>query len=252
MVDCKEIVDQYVTSLKDGFHCVHTEKRLRVVTPYLYPDNDFIEFFIEDLGIGHVKITDLGEVFRHLHSQGFDVNASTKRKFLAETIASRVNIDILRGRLVRETEIKEIAGAIFDMITALKGVADLIYTSRTYEPATFFEEVKDFLEDEQVKYESKIKVRGVSEKSYTVDFRVRNGSVSYLHTLSPKNSFGIKGKVDAVVRMWVDVNEKTKKVSLLNDVDFQWKEPDVSILERLSRVVFWSRRDELVGILKKH
>ena len=250
-MECQEVVERYIAGLKEGFQCLPTERRLRIVTPYLYPDNDLIEIFIEDFGGERVKITDLGETFRHLHSQGFDVHASSKRKFLAETIASRVNVEISGGRLIRIVGVDEISEAIFDIITASRGIADLIYTSKTYEPGTFFDEVKGFLEEHRFKYESKIKIKGISNKPYTVHFEVLNGKKSYLQTLSPKNVLGIKGKVDATVRMWLDFNGQFKKLSLLNDVDFQWKEPDINILGRVSMVQFWSRKDELVFALEK-
>jgi len=222
-MECREIVERHIAGLKEEFRCISTERRLRIITPYLYPDNDLIEIFVEDLGKGRVKITDLGEAFRHLHSQGFDVFASSKRKFLAETIASRVNVEMSGGKLIRIVTVDEISEAIFDIITASRGIADLIYTSRTYEPGTFFDEVKG---------------------------EVLNSKKTYLQTLSPRNVLRIKGKVDATVRMWLDFNAQFKKLSLLNDIDFQWKEPDVNILSRVSIVQFWSKKDELVSILK--
>lgn len=250
-MECREIIERYIMGLKEGFKCIPTDRRLRIITPYLYPDNDLIEIFVEDLGNGRIKITDLGESFRHLHSQGFDVNASPKRKFLAETIASRVNVEISGGKLIRVATLDILSEAMFDTLTAIRGIADLIYTSRTYEPGLFFDEVKDFLDTNQFKYEPKVKLKGLSDKLYTVDFKVLNGKESYLHTLSPRDTFGIKGKVDAAVRMWVDLAAELKKISLLNDVDFRWKEPDINILNRVSTVRFWSQKDELTATLRQ-
>lgn len=250
-MECKEIIEEYIRGLKEGFKCILTEGRLRIITPYLYPDNDLIEIFVEDLGNSRIKVTDLGESFRHLHSQGFDIDSSPKRRFLAETIASRVNVEISNGRLTKIVSIDKISEAMFDIITAVRGIADLIYTSRTYEPGAFFDEVKNFLGEHQFKYEPKVRIKGSSNKLYTVDFKILNGKSSYLHLLSPKNVFGIKGKVDATVRMWLDIDVELKKISLLNNIDFTWKEPDVIILSRVSKVQFWSRRDELITTLRQ-
>lgn len=249
-MECEELVARYIGQLKEGFQCIPSKERLRIITPYLYPEGDLIEIFIEDLGDGRIKVTDLGESFRHLHSQGFDINASPKRKFLAETIASRVNVELSRGKLIRIAEASEISEAMFDVITASRGIADLVYTSKTYEPGTFFDEVKGFLEENRFKLESRVRVKGSSDKLYTVDFEVLNGKRSYLHTLSPKAVYGIKGKVDATVRIWLDFDRNLKKFSLLNNVDFEWKEPDVIILNRVSNVLFWSRKDEIIAALR--
>ncbi len=250
-MECKEVIEEYISGLKEGFKCISTEKRLRIITPYLYPDNDLIEIFIEELSNNRLKITDLGETFRHLHSQGFDVYSSPKRKFLVETIASRLNVKISDGNLVSITETDKIFDAVFDIITASRGISDLIYTSKTYEPGAFFDEVKDFLVENEFKVESKVKIRGLSNKNYTVDFKILNGKVSYLQTLSPKNIWGVKGKVDATVRMWLDFNEEYKKICLLNDIDFLWKEPDLNILNRVSDIKLWSKKEDLISILKE-
>ena len=61
MMECWEIIDKYISGLRKGFHCVPGDKRLRIITPYLYPDNDLIEVFIEDLGSGVLKLQTLGK-----------------------------------------------------------------------------------------------------------------------------------------------------------------------------------------------
>jgi len=250
-MECKEIIEKYISGLKEGFKCIPSEKMLRIITPYLYPDNDLIEIFVEEINSNRIKISDLGETFRHLHSQGFDVYSSPKRKFLVETIASRLNVKISNGKLISIIEKDKIFDAFFDIITVSRGISDLIYTSKTYEPGTFFDEVKDFLEENEFKYKTKVKIKGTSEKDYIVDFEILNGKVSYLQTLSPKNIYGVKGKVDATVRMWLDFNEGFKKISLLNDIDFLWKEPDLKILNRVSNINFWSKKEDLISILKE-
>lgn len=250
-MDCEKIINKYLEGLKEEFKCMRIDNKLRIITPYIYPDNDLIEIFIEDLGDSNLIVTDLGEGFRHLHSQGFDVYASPKRKFLAETIASRVNVEISRGKLLRFAQIEKIHEAIFDVITAIRGIADLIYTSKTYEPGAFVEEVKGFLDEQMIKYESKVKITGESNRIYTVDFEIFNGKNSYLQTLSPKNIQGVKNKVDATVRMWLDFNFGYDKFSLLNDIDFEWKETDITILNRVSKNLFWSEKKNLIMSLKE-
>lgn len=252
MIDCQEIVERYVATLTEGFRCLPSGARLRVITPYTYPDNDLIEIYVEELQNANVRVTDLGETFRHLHSQGFDVASLPKRTFLAETIASRVEVELSNARLSKVGPLARVGDLIFDVLVAARGVADLIYTSKTYEPQTFFEEVREFLEDNHFNVELRVRVVGSSGKGYGVDFRVLTGREAYLHTLSPRYVQGVKGKVDATFRMWSDFNADMAKVSLLNDVDFGWKEPDVIILGRVSRVAYWSRKEEVVGYLRSN
>lgn len=250
-LSCAEVTERYVQALSSGFRCVPLERRLRIVTPYLYPDNDLIEVFMEEPAPGSIRVTDLGETLRHLHSQGFDVSGTPKRKHMVETIAAGVGVDVVRGELAKEGTINELGELLFDVIVTARGVSDLIYTSRTYEPPTFTEEVGKFLQEHEVKYDSGVKLTGESGKVYTVDFRLVKAS-KYLHTLCPRQIASLQPVVNRVFRIWVDCNGnlgRNTKVSLLNDIDFEWKQTEVALLGRVSIVGYWSRRDELLPML---
>ena len=252
-LDCQQAIEGYVTSLREGFSCVGTEGRLRITTPYLYPDNDLIEIFVEELPSGQIRVTDLAETLRHLHARGFDVFESPKRKFMVETIASRTGVDIFRGQLTKTGDISQIGDILFDVIVTARGVSDLIYTSKTFEPATFLEEVEEFLKVSQLPVEPKVKLIGMSGKPYVVHFKVTIGFPRFLQALSPVAAAGLKPKVDATVRMWVDCNHDLTpecKVTILNDVDFEWRPYDINILKRLSTICYWTRKQELISLLK--
>jgi hypothetical protein len=252
-LDCQETVERYITNLKEGFSCIPMENRLRIVTPYLYPDNDLIEIFIEELPSGQIRVTDLTETLRHLHASGFDVFESPKRKFMVETIASRTGVELFQGQLVKTGEVSQLGDLMFDVIVTARGVSDLIYTSKTFEPATFSEEVEAFLKSNQIPVESKVRLAGVSGKYYTVNFKVTIVAPRFIQALSPVAAAGLKPKVDAAVRMWVDVNHeltREQKVTVLNDVDFEWKSYDVNILKSLSVISYWTRKDDLLEILR--
>ena len=252
-LDCQQAIEGYVTSLKEGFSCVTTKDRLRIITPYLYPDNDLIEIFVEELPSGQIKVTDLAETLRHLHARGFDVFESPKRKFMVETIASRIGVDIFHGQLTKAGDISQIGDLLFDIIVTARGVSDLIYTSKTFEPATFLEEVEEFLKVNQLPVEPKAKLIGMSGKSYIVHFKITVHPPRFLQALSPLAAAGLKPKVDATVRMWFDCNHDLTpehKVTILNDVDFEWKPYDIRILEHLSTVQYWTRKQDLLRVLR--
>jgi len=224
---------------------------LRIITPYLYPNNDLIEIFLEELPPSDVTITDLGETSRQLHSQGFDLFARGQRREMAEVIASRTGVEFRFGRLSKSGPISEVGNILLDVIVSARGVSDLIYLSRTYEPATFAEEVERFLVENDIKHSQSIKLTGHSGKVYTVGYMLDNVG-SYLEPLSPRQQSSASSRVNAVVRMWFDCNGdlgKDRKLSLLNDVGVQWKSEDISILSNLSTVINWSERDTLLALI---
>jgi len=246
---CAEIIQEYLGRIKADFACEEMDGRLKLISPYLYPDNDLVEVYVEELPGGRVRVSDLGETTRHLHTQGFDVFASPKRKFIAETAASRVNAVFENGAIAKEGTLQEVGPMLFDVIVAARGIADLIYTSRAYEPAPFVEEVADFLKEHQFHFERKVPVRGESGREYRVAFRVER--LVHVQPISAEFQRALKPRVDAVLRMWVDIDRKALKYSLLNDVDFSWPEPDTILLSRFSSVFRWSARQELVDAMRR-
>ncbi len=248
-MECESVIRGYLEKIKAEFTCEPSDGRLKLITPYLYPDNDLVEVYVEELPNGRVRVTDLGETTRHLHTQGFDVFASPKRKFIAETTASRVNALFENGVIKKEGTLEELGPMLFDVIVAARGVADLIYTSRAYEPAPFVDEVAEFLKEHQFHFEQRVPVRGTSGREYRVAFWVKPSV--YLQPISAEFQRALKPRVDAVLRMWVDIDRKALKFTVLNDVDFSWPEPDPILLSRFSRVFRWSIREELADALRK-
>lgn len=247
---CEEIVRKYIETLKGEFECRSMEGWLKVITPYLYPDNDHIEIFIKEISAELIRVSDLGETLRHLHSQAFDVYSTPKRKFLFESLLSRSNLNTINGEIYKDSSWKQIGDTIFDVIMACKAIGDLVFISRAYEPALFVEEVGLYFKEKEIRFEPKVSVEGSTGKKYKVDFRIFNHRVSYLHTLSPISKVGMKPKVDATFRMWFDFDGQVQKISLLNDVDFPWREPDIILLERVSKVILWSRKEEILEFIR--
>jgi hypothetical protein len=172
---------------------------------------------------------------------------------MVETIASRAGVSFVNGQLTKAGHVSQVGDLLFDVIVTARGVSDLIYTSKTFEPATFLEEVEEFLKVNELPAESRVKLTGLSGKSYIVHFKITIGLPRFLQALSPIATVGLKPKVDATVRMWVDCNHdltSVNKVTLLNDVDFKWRPYDISILERLSTVHYWTRKNDLLRSLR--
>lgn len=127
----------YLMTLKQGFHCTtDADGRLCVVTPYLYPDHDFIELFVKDKG-EFVVVSDLGETLRQLDTLGMDVCNTPKLKYAAERIAAGVKVEIQGGVIVKRGRAAEVGNLLFDVLSAVKLVSSLIYGNRAYEPIGF-------------------------------------------------------------------------------------------------------------------
>lgn len=251
-MNCDDIIKGYIEELQGDFACLpSTGDRMRVITPYLYPDHDRIELFIRLQGKA-VTISDLGQTLNYLESSGLDVIGNPIREFKAHRIAEGLGVEIERGVIVKRGNTKDVGQLVFDVLTACKAVGDLVYTTRAYEPALFEEVVAEFLISEELKVETQYPVAGRSGTSYRVNLRVVTPHKDALiATISPKTPKGTYNRVNATFRMWSDVNGDREKYSLLNDETTHIREGDLALLERVSRVYKWSAKDEFLDDLKQ-
>ncbi|MBI2917885.1 MAG: DUF1828 domain-containing protein [Chloroflexi bacterium] len=254
-MQCEQVVERAIGELKGAFRCVPYERGLCIVTPYLYPDNDLVEVFVEELAGGRVRVTDLGETLRHLASQGVDVLDSPKRRFMLEQIAKRLHVVVAGGRLEKEGDPHEVGSVLLDVAAAAHSTAGLAYTSKAYEPAEFPEEVSAFLRQRGIDHEQRPRIKGMSGKEYRLSLRIVGVSrpETLVEALSPSQEAAMSAVVNRVVREWVDIDGQRHKISLLNDIDFRWRPEDVSILGRWSDLHRWSEKDAfLLSVQEAH
>jgi hypothetical protein len=73
-----------------------------------------------------------------------------------------------------------------------------------------------------------------------------------LEPLTAEFERALKPRVDAIVRKWVDINQNQgiRKLTVLNDSDYAWPEPDKIILKRFSQVFLWSDKEQLASAMR--
>lgn len=249
---CEEIVSNYIEQLQGEFACLPVQdNRIRLITPYLYPDHDRIELFIRLHGDDAV-VSDLGETLRYLETAGMQIIGFPKRQFKANRIAEGLGVQMERGIIVKRGKVTEIGALVFDVVTACKAVGDLLYSGTAYEPAVFQDEVADYLISQNISAETDVPIQGRSSTDYKVNVRARIGNrEALIATISPKSPKGVISRVDHVLRMWNDVNGTREKYTLYNDEVTPMRAEDVYLLNTNSSVHRWSARDEFLSALKK-
>jgi hypothetical protein len=250
-ISCAKLVESALRELEVGFDCATHGDRLSVVTPFLHPDDAYVEVFVEERPGGRIVVSDLGETLRHLANLGFDVTTSSRAKFLLEQTAKRFELELWHGRIQKEGALEDVGQILLDVVAGAQAAGSLVYLSKAYEPATYPKEVSLFLDDNQLDHEYKVPIMGTTGKRYFVSIRIHRTKYDLLiEPMSPAQRNTMTAMVNRVFRMWSDVNGHTHKLSLLNDIDFEWTLPDVRLLERVSTVEKWSLREQLVQRIK--
>jgi len=61
MLDCQDVVTQYLSFLQSGFRCHAATGEYRIVTPFLTPDNDPIIVYVSQNRKGGFRLSDRGQ-----------------------------------------------------------------------------------------------------------------------------------------------------------------------------------------------
>lgn len=266
-IEGNEIVRRYLDSLADGFSCHQEEgaKELLVGTPYLYPNDDCICLYMEELADDQVKVSDGGEAASlNLWKAGFDIFHSPWAISRAREIARDNMAEFELGDLSRTGPAEELGEIMLSVIQAALGVAHLQYVNprlatnfprlERLDTDTFPDKLDSFISEITSDYAPSAKLTGASGQVYYVHYQINNvaGHPAYLHTLNIRRPDRAKPAVDRIYRLWSDcshVLSNRKKITLLNDDHFRWKDSHVNLLRSVSTVVNWSERDKLTELV---
>lgn len=248
-----EILGQNLGAL---FACSQMKGFIRVRTPFLYPDGDVIDLFIEERN-GSVTITDLGETMRWLRSQSISPRRSPKQTKLIEDVCLNHGLEFFRGMLLARVKPGDNLAAV--AMRAAQGalrVADIWFTMRTRSVESASDEVELFLTERSVAFERNQPLVGRSGRTWRPDFHTRMPKRSSLVcVLSTGSRAAAKNVTEHVLAAWYDLNnmrvgpEGLQFVSLFDDTMDVWSDEDFNLLKELSVVVRWSQPDEFIQAL---
>ena len=239
------------------FTCEIREERLRVRTPYLYPDGDAIDLYFREQE-GLISISDLGETTRWLHMQSTSLRRSPKQKALIEDICQTHGVEFYKGVLVaRCRQESDLAATSLRVAQAALRVSDLWFTFRNRLVQSLADDVADLFTERQIPFERGEKLVGRSGKVWMPDFHVRTlRRSSIVCVLDTGNKSMARNLVSQVYTTYADLNhlaagqEALKFVSLFDDTTDVWEDADFKLVEQVSEIARWSAPDAFVAFLE--
>ena len=224
---------------------------IRVRTPFMYPDGDIVDVFVEERG-GEYLLTDYGEALGWLQMQSYTNELTRNQLRLVEDVCLTLGVDFDRGQLtVRCANPRELADGVQRVGQAGVRVADLWFTLRTPTVETVADEVQAWLQERRFPFERDVRVTGRSQRVWTIDYRVTTPvRTSLVFLLSTGTQAWARRLSERVVATCTDLSHiptrqpDTSFVSLFDDTHDVWRDEDFALVERFSRVTTWSRPDD--------
>jgi hypothetical protein len=228
----------------------------RIRTPFLYPDGDVIDLFLQEKNES-MTVTDLGETMRWLRAQCISPRRSPKQRALIEDVCLNHGIEFFRGMLLaRVKPADNLAAVVMRAAQGCLRVADIWFTMRTRSVESVTDEVEVFLSEKEVGFERSPPLVGRSGRTWRPDFHTRTPKRSSLVcVLSTGSRAAAKNVTEHVLASWYDLNnlsigpEGLQFVSLFDDTMDVWSDQDFNLLKDLSVITRWSQPDGFIEAL---
>lgn len=248
-----ELVNRQIGEL---FRCTEMNGRVRIRTPFMYPDGDYIDLFAKTSD-GATIISDLGETVRWLRMQTVAPRRTAKQQQLIRDVSVTHGVEFYRGMLsLRVQDDEHFGSCVTRLSQAAMRVADLWFTFRTRAYESISDEVSDYFSENEIPFDRGESLVGRSGRSYTIDFHTRTPKRSSLVAVLSTGSHSATSRiVEHVVATWFDLShlkigpESLQFVSLFDDTLDVWAPEDFKLVEEFATIARWSAPDEFRKLL---
>ena len=249
--ECDALVEEYISWLRNGLTVEPVNGACELTTPFLDRHNDHLQIYAKRLG-DQILLSDDGYILADLEGSGLQLT-TPKRMEVLRTILNGLGVQERDGHLVVEASEKTLGQRTHSLIQAMISVNDVFVLAQPRVASFFWEDVRGFLVDHDVRFSPRVKLAGRSGYDHAVDFLIpasrhhperiiqainspnRNTIGAYLFTLSDTRSARA---------------EESKAYAFLNDAERSVPGEDVEALEAYHVVpARWSEREDYAAEL---
>lgn len=245
------ILNDYFRLLKDKTIVTQAEgsEWVEISTPFTGLFNDTLDVFAKREG-DRIVLSDDGATLRNLELSGLSITRSPKRKDLFDRILANHGISHENDELVVRTDVAHFAQRKLDMITAMSEANDLHYLAKHTVASVFVEDVREYLDQQDLIYTPQFISRGASGLEFTFDFQIAYKAKEIV--MQAFNALTMNNLPQFLFK-WDDVRAIREKqtgkaltgLAIVNDEDHEVKPEYLEALDNKGALyILWSKRNE--------
>ncbi|MFG0336217.1 MAG: DUF1828 domain-containing protein [Maioricimonas sp. JB049] len=245
------------TRIGELFECTEVNGYVRIRTPFVYPDGDIVDVFLNKDAQSAWQLSDLGETLRWLRMQTAATRRTARQQRLIQDVCMTSGVQLFRGTLATRLDSEDhIHEAVMRLAQACIRVADLWFTFRTRTVANTADEVAEYLTEQQISFERAAKLPGRTGRIWTIDFQTRSKNASSLvQVLATGANAASHGLTEHALAAWYDLrhfqlqSEPVRFVTLFDDTSDVWAPEDFALVSEISHIAYWSKPEDLRDLL---
>lgn len=249
--DCQKLINAYVDWLKTGLSVESLEDACELTTPFLDRHNDHLQIYVSKQN-GKINLSDDGYILSDLRSSGFDIG-TTKRKAILETVLNGFGVKMDGKQLVVEASIRNPGKRLHALVQAMLAVNDMFVLAQPRTATLFWEDVQEFLDDNEIRYNPRIKITGQSGFDHAIDFLIPKSNKRPERLIQAINS-PAKNSIEVYLFSLEDSRktrgEGSEAYALLNDRDHTVGGDIIEALENYDVIhALWSEKEKHIESL---
>ena len=218
-----------------------------ISTPFIGAFNDYLEIYIKK-SQDKIVLSDDGNTLKNLDLQGVSVSSSPKRKEILEKLLLTYGIKYDDDEFIVEATEANFAQKKHNLIMAITEVNDMYMLSNPTVSSIFKEDVKLFLDEQEIIYTPQFISRGRSGLEFTFDFQIAHKDKEIV--IKSFNSLN-KNNIPNFLFTWDDVKSVREQVSnkslmglaFINDTEKKIEAEYIEALKsRNAECILWSER----------
>jgi hypothetical protein len=250
MFETSDFIDSYYKWLKDNTSGEKIDSNtLEITSPFLDRHNDYIQIYVIKNDDGYT-LSDDGYIIADLELSGMSFN-TPKRAAELEILLNRFGVKKAPGgALSVRCQKSNFPGKKHSLLQAMLAVNDLFALSQANVASLFAEDVRRFLQENQVRFSPNISITGKSTFVHNYEFLVPASTNRPERFMKLANNLN-KSMVESILFAWSDTlpgrGNDSSLITLVNDIE---KTPPQNCLEALNeysiKTILWSKKDELL------
>lgn len=255
-----ELIDNYYDFLK-GRTAIITETGSNwtvISTPFIGLFNDTLEIYAKKEN-GKILMSDDGLTLKNLELVGASLSRSPKRKEVLERILLTYGIRFNNNELTVEATEQNFPQKKHNLISAISEINDMYMLSKHTVATVFKEDVRQFLDEQEIVYTPQFISKGSTGLEFTFDFQI-----AYRNKEIVLKSFNTLNKINLpnFLFTWEDIKGVREKITgksviglaVINDVEKEIQEEYLHALKsKNADYILWSQRHtpENIGKIKE-
>ena len=263
MTNISLLIDNYYSWLKDKTAWKNVNEWIEITSPYLDRNNDYIQIYLKKTNNKYL-LTDDGETISGLKQEGCNLDSPKRRELLQLTLRG-YGVSEDSGHLkIKAESFEDFPLSKHSLVQAILAVNDMFYMTSAHIISLFFEDVRNWLNEYEIRYTERIPFKGQSNYTRNFDFLIPKSQKQPERLIKTINN-PIKTSADSIIIDWLDtkdmrpkesklytfINDNKRKESRLTDkVDSEQGSSSIGkVFEALKQYeinpVLWSNRDRV-------